>query len=375
MDLQNLVSEETLYKYPLTIVIALIVISISVIASIIVYVVIFFSRMRSAYIDMRTDEARELISDKLNSYLYFMEGVGQVTRDDARLVTQELLKLKGKVVKQVLLDQIIYLSRNLTYSTGNILHALYRILDLKKISFGKLTAHAWQVKAQGIAELREMSPVTKLPDILRLTHSRNDDLRVEAQAAYVRLNTGNPFSFLDDTPELLLEWHQIILFDEITRNENIRIPAFSAWLSSGNTSIVLFCIKLIVHYAQLDAIPHLIALIDHKEEPVQNRAINALGKLEAREAEQPMVVHYPSLCASCRIEVLKALGRIGSGNYIPFLSSQYLEADSYYIQKYAMCSLKILTEHSKEEVLAEFAGVNAQREAIIHHCFDNLIRS
>jgi hypothetical protein len=375
MDLRHLVSVDTLYKYPLTIVIALIVIAISMITSIIVYLVIFFSRVRVAYINMRTDEARELISDKLNSYLYFMEGVGQVTRGDVRHLTQELLKLKSKVVKQVLLDQIIYLSRNLTHSTSNILHTLYRRLGLKTISVNKLTASAWEVKAQGISELKEMSPVVKLPDILRLTHSRNDDLRVEAQAAYIRLNTSNPFSFLDNTPEVLLEWHQIILFDEVTRSETISIPSFSAWLNSGNTSIVLFCIKLIVHYTQLDAIPHLIALMEHKEEEeVQNRSINALGKLEAREAEEPMVALYPTLCTSCKIEVLKALGRIGGGDYIPFLSAQFTESDSYYTQKYAMCSLKVLTEHTKEEVLAEFSGISAQREGIIHHCFDNLIR-
>lgn len=374
MDLRNIVSVDILYKYPLTIVIALIVIGLSVMASIIVYLVIFFSRVRVAYKNIRTNKARELISDKLNSYLYFMEGVGQVTRDDVRRLKQELQKLKSKVVKQVLLDQIIYLRRNFTHSTGNVLHTLYRTLELKKISFKKLAASAWEVKAQGIAELREMSPVINFPDLQRLTHSRNDDLRVEAQAAYMRLNEDNPFSFLDDTREILLEWHQIILFDEIIRNENITIPSFSGWLNSDNTSIVLFCIKLIVHYGQLEAIPGLVALLDHNEELVQNRAINALGKLEAREAEEPMVVRYPGLCPSCKIEVLKALGRIGGGDYIPFLSTQFLKVDNYYTQKYAMCSLKSLTEHTKDEILAEFTGVSTQRTAIIHHCFDNLIR-
>lgn len=300
--------------------------------------------------------------------------MGQVTLDDVRHITQELLKLKSKLVKQVLLDEIIYLHRNVTHSTGNILPSLYRTLELKKISFDKLTANAWEVRAQGIAELKEMAPVIKLPDILRHTHSNNDDLRVEAQAAYIRLNTSDPFSFLNNTSQELLEWHQIILFDEITRSESIGTPSFSTWLNSSNTSIVLFCIKLIVHYTQLDAIPHLIALMEHNDEEVQNRSINALGKLEAREAEERMVTLYPDLRTSCKIEVLKALGRIGGGDYIPFLSSQFIEVEDYYTQKYAMCSLKVLTYHTKEEVLAEFPGVDAQREGIIHHCFDTLIR-
>ena len=71
MDIGHLVSVDTIYRYPLPIVIALIVITISVITSIIVYLTIFFSRLRATYVDMREDDARALISDKLNSYLYF----------------------------------------------------------------------------------------------------------------------------------------------------------------------------------------------------------------------------------------------------------------------------------------------------------------
>lgn len=79
MDLQHFISVDTLYKYPLTIVIALIVIAICVFASITVYLVILFSRMHMEHIRIRTNEARELISDKLYNYLYFMEGGASYT--------------------------------------------------------------------------------------------------------------------------------------------------------------------------------------------------------------------------------------------------------------------------------------------------------
>jgi len=376
----DLISMDIFQEYPVLIRGALIVIGISVLTSIMVYMIIFFNRVRAAYIDMRSNEAQKMISDKLNNYLFFMESISQVTRSDFRRVAKEFnkikkLKLKNKLVRQILMDQIIYFRKNFTDRTGRILSKLYQNLGLKEISLGKLHTRSWQIKAQGILELREMAPLMSSEGILPYTYSHNDDLRVEAQAAYIRLNPSGAFNFLNDAPEILLEWHQIILFDIVIRNEEITIPSFNTWLKSSNTSVITFSIKLIVHFMQFDSIPDLIRLIDHQDEQVQDRAINALGKLEAVKAENIMINKYPVLSISCKIEVLKALGRIGSGKYLSFLKAEFLQSENYYIRKYAMCSMITITKDDQEQILGDLPAIDQQQQAIINHCFDKLIQA
>ncbi len=364
--------------YPTIIIVAVMVIGLSILASIIVYLIIFFGRVRASYIDIKTTKARKLISDKLNHYLFFMESVGNISRDDLRRVATELnkltvLKFKSRLVRQLLIDQLVYFKKNFTSQTSIALSKLYQNLGLKEFSFNKLHTNSWEVKAQGIAELREMAPIMSATEILPYTNSSNDDLRVEAQAAYVWLNTADPFSFLNDTSEILVEWHQIILFDMITKNEEIIIPPFNKWLNSPNSSIIVFCIKLIIYYKQPDAVPSLIQLLDHSDINVQNRAINALGKLEAISAEPIMIAHYSTFSKSCKLEVLKALRRINSKTSIQFLRAEFLKIDNFYIAKCAMYSIVAISGYTRAQLLAGLPELNAEQKAIINHCFDKLI--
>jgi hypothetical protein len=348
--------------------------------SITVYLIIFFNRVRATYVQLKTVKARKLISDRLNNYLFFMESLGHVTHKDFKRVLSEFnkikkLKLDDKLVRQVLIDQLIYFRKNFTATTSALLRKLYQNLGLKDSSFYKLNSGAWEVKAQGMAELRGMASIIDAADILPFTKSPNADLRVEAQAAYIGLNSSDPFNFLTDTSETLVEWHQIVLFDAIAKNDDIIIPMFNTWLNSSNSSVIIFCIKLTVQYNQLDAIPNLIQLLDHHDTKVQNCAIDGLGRLKAVTAEQVLIDRYNSFSGSCKLEVLKALGIIGSKNSLQFLRSEFLTTDDFYRCQYAMYSILAITNQTKTELLGDFPVKNAQQKAIIDHCFDKLINA
>ncbi len=371
---------DKLKEYPTIIAIALVVIGISVLVSVIVYLIIFLNRVRASYIQLKTERARKLISVKLNNYLFFMESLGQVTHKDFKRVIKEFskikrLKLDNKLVRQLFIDQLIYFRQNFTAATSALLRKLYQSLGLKDSSIYKLKAGAWEIKAQGIAELRGMASIIDAADILPYTKSSNADLRVEAQAAYIGLNHADPFNFLADTTETLVEWHQIVLFDAIAKNEDIIIPSFTTWLNSPNSSVVIFCLKLIVQYDQFDAIPDLIKLLDHHDVKVQNCAIDGLGKLRAITAEQAIIDHYDGFFGSCKLEALKALGNIGSKNSLEFLKAEFLTTDDFYRCKNAMYSILVITNQTKAQLLADIPVKNAQQKAIINHCFDKLINA
>lgn len=362
---------DVLSGYPTIIIIALVVIVLSILTTVFVYLDILFSRLRAEQVKDRTDKDRKFVSDNINNYSLMIGGIGTAARDGARGVVTELRKIKDVIGRKVLMDQIMYLSRNFSRNTYNKMHGLYRKLGLKRTSQNKLKDSAWEKKAAGIRELREMNVTTTPQEILQYVHSPNDDLRIEAQAAYIRLNKENPFGFLDEATEFMPEWHQIILFDEINRYDNIQIPSFKQWLSSDNIGVVLFSIKMIVHYKQKDAFPELVKLLSSEEEKVQRRAISALGNLDADMAQAHLYEYYSDYSVHGKAEAMIAFSKVTQPEYRDFLRSEFVNGEDYMIRKNAFCALAKSTKGTRDELLGKLNNLDNQQNRIVNYCYVN----
>ncbi|RYD80510.1 MAG: DUF4407 domain-containing protein, partial [Sphingobacteriales bacterium] len=116
------------------------------------------------------------------------------------------------ILGSTIIDQIIFYHRNFTDSTEKILGQLFAKLNLIQSAIQKIKTGAWQIKAKGLKEMQEMTPKAEMHDLIDpLLNDENDDLRIEAQSAYLRLNKDHPFDFLTHAQKPLLNWHQILL--------------------------------------------------------------------------------------------------------------------------------------------------------------------
>src|SRR5690606_18309339 len=113
-----------------------------------------------------------------------------------------------------------------------VLRELYIRLNLDKEARRNLNSRYWEKQVKAVRELTQMSIRGAADTILKYTDDEQAQLRMEAQAAFVKLSTENPFRFLDRAKERILDWHQLVLFEVITKTENLEIPSFSRWLNS-----------------------------------------------------------------------------------------------------------------------------------------------
>ncbi|HAI84664.1 MAG TPA: hypothetical protein DCL43_13450 [Chitinophagaceae bacterium] len=365
-------------SYPLVIQIAIILTTIAITATIIAYGSILYRRYSGWKRDRRLAKLNPRIDDLITDTVILNEELALGTppeKIELDLSGFARLKYRDMFVRQALIDRIMHYRKNFVGDLGYLLRQLYIDLDLEKDSVKKLKSPQWNKKVQGLVELTALDMQISDVNILPLTNSKNRELRAEARHAYIKLSKNEPFKFFDIATEPLLMWDQIELFKIITTNKDIVLPNFARWVTySNNKSIVSFCLKLIIHYNQTEAIPAVIKLLDNRDHYLRADAIQCLGKLKVEEAEDKLVSIYNNQPLNCQIEILKALGRIGSGRHLEFLKSEFIRSQDFDIRKNAARSI-IKHGALSQNMLGDLMSVSSEEnQLILKHCMNPLIK-
>ena len=384
MDSQFYYLPELFYEwfdnYPLFIKNAIVISFCSISLFLIAVHSLFLKRILDTYHEKRINKASTLISVALTNELMH-EGKVADQHFNESLISLQLLSNKNKLYKQVLIDLVMFYHLNFTDQTGKRLNELFNKLNLIESSVKKLKNGAWKLRVQGLKEMQQLvAPEARFNYLVYpLLDHENNDLRIEAQIAHIRLNKDQPFAFLAYTSAELLPWHQILLYEFITNTPDLAVPKFNKYLQSENESVCAFCLKLIAYYHQLEAIPTLINLLSHPSTKIRAATIEVLAKLDAEEAEDKMIARYANEDLLVQSQILKAIGEIGSGKSLAFLSTQFLESDNFDIIKAAGYALANYPSFNKNKLLsalkADHASGSLQKETIINHCLNNLIRN
>lgn len=275
--------------------------------------------------------------------------------------------------RQVLIDQILELKKNLTGGAVRVLTATYFALELEKLSLKKLKRHAWRKKALGLRELSEMHFHAAIPLISKFIHSTNQTLREESVMALVRFNTGKSFQFLDYYAGEITPWMQINIHHYLQKSDLRKLPQFNQWFSSKNVSVVLFSINMAKHFRQSSAIPHLLPLCYHPDKKVATEAIESLGELEAFENRVQLIKLTPTYWEDADIsaKILQSLGKIGDPYEDTHIILEFLNHQNYDVRFEAVRTLKTLGL-TDDRILANTARKGIA--GIIDHTADPLMQ-
>lgn len=225
--------------------------------------------------------------------------------------------LVNKKQRQIFTDTLIQLRKNIVGELADRLKQLYLHMELNIHSKRKLYASSWSIIADGIKELAEMDMQQDISLIRSFINHPKRELRSVAQVAYLRLQSDTPFSFLDELQSPLLEWQQLQLANAAHR-AHMHMPSFKRWLSKQETSIVIFCVRMIAVHNQHEAVPELMNLLEHPDKSVQIEAIKAIRLLEAFDAKDRLVELYDEQkITEVKLEILKALAVIAD-DLVPF---------------------------------------------------------
>jgi hypothetical protein len=373
--------EYSLYDFrgaSLNIQIAIIFIFIAISFTAIAYLSILTGRYRAYRHEKKLASLLPVIDNLLMEHILLNDELASDVPADQVALPTDVFRLPvfaKRWARQVLIDRLIEYHNNVRGAMGEQLRNLYIQLELDKDSLRKLKSRKWDKKVQALAELSNMNMSIADVTILPLTNSRNRELRAAARNAYIKLSKNEPFKFFEVVTEPLLMWDQVELFKIISTTEHIAIPNFAQWITySSNKSIVSFCLKLVVHYNQISAMHAVMKLLDTKDHYLRGDAINCLGKLKAEDAEEKLLHMYNSQPLNCRLEILKAIGRINSGRHVEFLRQEFLHSSDFDVRKHAAKSL-IKNEWAAKGLIQELIDTaTAENKLILKHSMNPLIK-
>ncbi len=280
-------------------------------------------------------------------------------------------EMESRFHRDVLIEQILELHKNLSGVTAKVLRDLYLALEFNQDAIRRLSISDWSIKAKAVRELSQMEIAEAEAPITELLNDSNDVLVLEVQIALLKLNREHPFSFLDNTEVEITEWQQLSLLAMISHSPAFRIPDFGRWLSSDNDSVVIFSTKMINYYNQLEAADRLIETLNHPNEKVRIGVIRCLGELEEAEAENALIELYQSETEEIQAEILVALGKIGTERAIAFLDMA-LKGSNFGLALSAAKGLKLAGQTGVETLHhAEVGDVEIER--IVKHVMDERI--
>lgn len=320
--------ENQFLSYPLLIKVAYLGIIISFLITLTCYFVIFIRRLRQAWMKTKIETWKNDIDSVLTSSIITFNSE-EYQEEDIRSIVEELKKLPlhKYTVRQMLINELIFLHKNFSGKVNTLISTIYVWLKLEDHSKRKLKSWYWFKKAQGIEELSELGIESVADELLRYVNSKNMTLRMQAQSGYLQLSKTKPFVFLDYTDQNILPWHQINLMDVLNRRKDIPLPLFSKWFQSPNNSIIVFCIRLVVRFHQMESVKELLKLFKHPHEEVRKEMIIAIGELSLVDSERHLTIHFNNETLLCQLEIIKTVGKIASGDEMDFLKRMVYSPD------------------------------------------------
>jgi len=364
---------ERLPYFPSNIRISLLVILFCTIAVIELYTFITFRRIYQNNQEKKARCWQEHIDNMLANLIIFNDS------DDADEIAEHFyprlkkLPLNNTIVSNILVNQILTYHKNFTGRTRKVLSILYRMLNLDKKPKKNITNKNWEVKIEAIREAAEMGLKEMTGQIIKYTDDENALLRMEAQTAYIKFSKKDPFRFLDRAQEQILDWHQVVLFEIITKNKNLVIPSFSKWLRSPNDTVIMLCLKLIEHFMQFDAAEEVQLLLKHHNPQIVKKSVEIIGKLELESAEKHMFEIYFDHSEEIKLEILNSLGKISSGNYDDFLASRIYSSNPK-IKLAALYAIRKNPKDGKLKLQDIYNQATVENKAVIKHVLDSRIK-
>nr|WP_295865042.1 HEAT repeat domain-containing protein [uncultured Chitinophaga sp.] len=361
--------------FPLVIQIAIIVSVLAVAGTAVAYIYMIFFRWQKERRAKKERPLREKVNELLLEHIIYKSLGDQDTPVALPLEVFETLPLQEKWAADVFKNQLLEYRNNFTGDIPLLLRQLYLELGLHRDAAAALRSGRRKKVINALVELSGMGVLLDNAHVLSLTQSGDQYIREMARCYWVQCSPDAPFAFFSQVKEPLLAWEQFELFRIISLRKDIPMPSFAQWIDPQyHPTVIVLCLKLAAYFQQPEAIPAMINLLKTTDEQLRAVTINNLGKLMALEAEPVLVEMYPQQPDNCKLEILKALGRIGSGNFIGFLQQELEHTDDFLLMKHAAHSIVAHKALASGLVARLQQSLTGTRKQLLQHSLNPLIK-
>lgn len=335
---------------------------------------LFFSIMISRSIKNRREylEAtyRKDYEEILTNFL-FGENVERDSAEYKKMVSTIKGKLDTKLQRKTFVKVLIELHKNLTGQSAKSLEFLYQDLKLQKHAFRAIKKGRWFEKAYAFLTLSEFNVRESADIIMKYTDVRNKILRDEAQFALIRLLGIQGLKFVPKVTTIISNWQQLRILEQLKRMHRDDIPSFRPWLKNKNFSVVVFGLKLIAYFNQVDARDDIVGLLDHEDDRVQKTALYAIAKLQLEDTTKHIIENYDRFeDPKLKIQSIRTLMEILNPADKDFFFDR-LKDDIYEVVLYSAKALDQLG--MKKDLVFKSSHLNNFNRKIVIHALDERI--
>ncbi|MCW8313292.1 HEAT repeat domain-containing protein [Sphingobacterium sp. InxBP1] len=283
-------------------------------------------------------------------------------------------KLVGKVVRDIFHEFI----RSIGGEKGRSMRNLFGELGFDREAQYEIrhSAKHMVTMVRSLADLALMQIKVEDKVLRRLLSSPKVEIRVAACKYLIQLEGEQAFDHIFSELEEINELHALDIYQTIVISEYFGTYAFSQWLGvSKSFAFNKLMMDLMVHFHQNDA-AQLWELIRHSQDlRTLSKAINSLGKLMSGESEERLIALYDQHdLPSVRMEILKAIGRLGTEQSVVFLVQVFGDRNlPMKLRKHAYRSLIALKPYSAAYVNKISITANAEDEKLIRHIMHPMI--
>jgi hypothetical protein len=299
--------------------------------------IFFTSHFSSLLIQRREDEIQRIRDEKESLLIRLLFDGNSVESNDEilagynefRPIGKEnyLGKRKRKLLRQLIIDEMLKLKKNLTGTGVEDLYKLYDKLSLYEDSYRKLKSNRYQLMVMGIRELSEMNFRAYYRPIYKCTNHIQEDVRIEAQVAIVRLFGVKGLRFLSRITYTISEWQQMTLLHLLNNMKNEKPKGIEKWFDSKNDSVIIFSLRLADKYNCFELLEKIQHFLHHPNDSVKIQSVYCLRSIYDESTEFLLIANYEIVSKPIKIAILDVLKSLSTELSIPFLNKQLADND------------------------------------------------
>ncbi len=324
------------------------------IGTLIILIIILKSRIQKTRKIYLQEKYKEEFEGLLTSFI-FDEEEYELGSDNYNEFVKALKKNARNALKhEVLISTILLLHHDFKGSPAQRLVKLYHDVGLQQYAFRQIKFGSWYEKAFEFTELGQMQVQEGLPLVLDYIDHYSTVLREEAQFAAVRMGGVENIRFLSTLNKSISDWQQTRIMQELDQFSNEEIPSFYYLLDARNDTTIIFGMKLIAKYHQIEDQVKIAGLLWHENIKVAVAAMECLIDLDYF----PVADDLPNLFYTHTEEyqplVLRALGRLGNKSHIPFLEGMLTNEDYDIVMEATKALIRLGYVLSPSTTLSDF---------------------
>lgn len=291
--------------------------------------IILFNLLRKAKLKQRQLYFKKIFND-LISEIAVCETEEELNAVFTNEVYQKIFEQyqRKPLDRKFMIDELATTCKEFNGVTRTNIHWLFQKTTLRKDLLENLKDKRWYIVSKTIQQIACLQLKDMLPNIFLLANHNNDLVRMEAQAATVKLVGFNGLRFLNVISYPVSDWQQLRLIQELSQHAIDRFDNIENWLKSKNNSVVEFALRLVSIYQRHEFHDQVTASLYHPAESITMQAVESLGKISNEKTAELLISLFPEVSTVMQARLAEVLKSIGSENEIASLQEMINQNNS-----------------------------------------------